>query len=743
MIALRKLFQVFGRGSLTFLNPANRKVLAYLRDMERADGSHETVLCVANLSRFAQPVALDLAAFAGMEPVELLGYVPFPTITEAAYALTLAPYSFLWLELQPASSKRAAADGMPEGAMESAVATQATADALLTGGWANWLGGSGLKVLEPALAEWLPQQRWFGAKARTIQAVRVLRWAEIVTAPHAGTSDFPATGGQAPVLLHVEVDMGDSTRAVYQAPVALSTDGPAEKILADAPHAVLARLDAPAGVAVLHDATAREDFRQSLLTLMAQDAALPLHAARDAGNAPHHVAAEPTEFSAAAPQGELIATPPVAPAPITAQPGEAAAPSRSTTPAVTSSGHRMQPRESPTAGDGAYGEGRIDAHAWAAFDDAAHAVAHVSPAEQSNTSIIYGDKLILKLFRRLEPGENPDVEMGRFLTTTAKFPHIAPLLGAITMTAAGGERTTLAMLQGFVPSEGDGWSWFLTQTHAFFAAADAAPGEAADAWPQSVREAAGPALEAAALLGRRTAELHLALSTPTEDAAFSAEAATRADMEEDARRIEAQLAAACDLLKARFAGLNEAISEAAILLLARRRALLERIRALAGLPTAGQRIRIHGDYHLGQTLRTRKAPAGDFILIDFEGEPARSLAERRSKQSPLKDVAGMVRSFSYAAFSGIDEFLKERNAGGQASERLTAWAAQWERAVTAEFLTRYRQTIAANPALLPPPAQAETLLEAYVLEKALYELAYELNHRPAWLHIPLSGILQL
>jgi len=178
-------------------------------------------------------------------------------------------------------------------------------------------------------------------------------------------------------------------------------------------------------------------------------------------------------------------------------------------------------------------------------------------------------------------------------------------------------------------------------------------------------------------------------------------------------------------------------------LLARRRALLERIYAISAMPAAGQRIRIHGDYHLGQTLRTRGDCGGDFILIDFEGEPVRSLAERRSKQSPLKDVAGMVRSFAYAAFAGLDEFLKTQGAFNADANYLKAWAAQWEKAATAEFLACYWETMAANSALLPPPAQAEVLLRELVLEKALYELVYELNHRPAWLHIPLNGILRL
>jgi maltose alpha-D-glucosyltransferase/alpha-amylase len=738
MIALRKLFQVFGRGSLTFLNPANRKVLAYLRDLERSDGSHETVLCVANLSRFAQPVSLDLALFAGMEPVELLGYVAFPTITEAPYPLTVAPYSFLWLELQPAGSHPAPpSEALLE--LENEAAIQATGEVLLQSGWSTWLAHEGTALLESALAEWLPRQRWFGAKTRAIDAVRLLHWAEIALDPSSGASDAPAadrqgTGGLPPLLLYAEIDYGEGPRDVYQIAVAVSTDAAADKIATESPNAVLAQLDAAAGTTILHDATVRENVRQLLLALIAHGSVLPMHAARTAAND------APADEAATTPHEEPAATVPVAPVSITAQPGEAAAPPRANTSAITGSAQRPQPRESPTAGNGAFRDGRIDGHATAAFapELAAQAASRVGSAEQSNTSIVYGDKLILKLFRRLQSGENPDVEIGRFLTETAKFERIPPFLGEITMTPANGERTTLGMLQGFVASEGDGWSWFLAQAELFFSAVDQEPpstpsdGDATAAWPAKAREAAKPALEAASLLGQRTGEMHLALATPTSDQAFAAEHVTRDDLERDARRIQAQLGAAFALLRQTLPSLDDTLAEPAIQLLARRSTLFERIAAVVSLPPAGQRIRIHGDYHLGQTLRA----AGDFVLIDFEGEPARSLAERRRKQSPLKDVAGMMRSFSYAAFAALHHASEDRNS-------LAAWASHWQRAAIEAFLAAYRRAIAARPELLPPEAESRALLEAYLLEKALYELMYELNNRPAWLAIPLGGILSL
>jgi maltose alpha-D-glucosyltransferase/alpha-amylase len=388
----------------------------------------------------------------------------------------------------------------------------------------------------------------------------------------------------------------------------------------------------------------------------------------------------------------------------------------------------------------------------------------VGSAEQSNTSILYGEDYILKLFRRLQPGENPDVEIGRFLTENAHFPRIPAFLGEIAITPASGEKTTVAMLQGLVLNRGDGWEWFVDQITGMLdrvagVPAPIGPSQAGflrDAGP--LPEAMAPArasIEAAALLGIRTAEMHVALATPTDNAAFSAEPLTAEDLAQDAERIESQIKTALDALRSQLANLDESTSDAAALLLSRRLELMARARAIASLSPGGQRIRIHGDFHLGQTLRTDEKPGGDkaaqnaeqgdFILLDFEGEPARSLTERRRKQSPLKDVAGMMRSFSYAT-----HFARNRWIGAHAEDATTAspeavdaWAQLWQSAACAGFVSAYRATVGAHSALMPAIGTSQALLNGYLLEKALYELLYELNNRPAWLRIPISGILSL
>jgi maltose alpha-D-glucosyltransferase/alpha-amylase len=730
MIALRKLFQVFGRGTLKFLNPANRKILAYLRDLDRGDGSRETVLCVANLSRFAQPVSLALVDYAGYEPVEMLGYVPFPAIDESPYALTLAPYSFLWLELQPPSLKPHG-DVLPDAhaaEINAAIEDQVAVPDLFFNGWSGLLAGAGLALLESSLAGWLPKQRWFGAKIRSIQSVLLLNWVEV-------PAKNLEAGSIGPALFSAEVAYANGGSDTYQLPLAISSGSDMDELATNHPLSIVASFSSPAGPMILHDAATRQDFRQAMLTLLERNATLELRTVRAPG----------LESGV--------------PAPLHAQPGEAVPQPVTESPSATPA-QQLDSSKSPGSFETALPIGIVEARASDAFAGAGLAPdlpSRVGSAEQSNTSILYGERGILKLFRRLQPGENPDVEIGRFLTETARFPHIAPFLGEISFTPPDGEKTTIAMLQGMVANRGDGWRWFLDQLAGFYTSVAALPAPPEFQAPgflhekellREVVEHAGPSLEAAALLGRRTAEMHLALATPTSDPDFAAEPLTLEDLNGDSRRIDAQITSTLEALKTRLSTLKDLTADDAALLLSRRIHLFARAHAISGSTPAGQRIRIHGDYHLGQTLRVDRGSAeagtetGDFVILDFEGEPARPLAERRQKQSPLKDVAGMIRSFSYAAYSGLDRSLNEASHATE-SANLPAWAILWQNSVSSEFLRAYRETIHPNPALLPSPQQSQSLLAAYLLEKGLYELLYELNNRPAWLRIPLSGILTL
>ena len=649
MIALRKLFHVFGRGTQEFLNPDNRKILAYLRQYEE-DGNSETVLCVANLSRFSQPVSLDLARFTGRVPVEMLGYVTFPSITAQPYPLTLAPYSFLWLELQPAPAA-------PEPAQ---VPEDEPILNLLSHGIEGLLSPPGLSLLQQLLTTYLPHQRWFGAKSRSIKTVAVLDSAELL--------------GLSVVLVLLQLTYDDDTTGVYQLALTITTGEEAETIRAADPSSIVATVTTSAGPAILHDAVAREDVRQAILQLIESNSEVHTR------------------------NGVLIG-----------ERSSAFVDARGTEPLPSRTGS----------------------------------------AEQSNTSILYDAKLIMKLFRRLQPGENPDTEIGRFLTETAHFPRIAPFLGGITLKLRDSEPITIAMLQGLVENEGDGWQWTLDELSRYYESVATLPAPQdvgtppvflpETETPSSAREHAALSLEAAALLGRRTAEMHLALATPTRNPAFLAESFTTADLVADADRIDAQLSLTLGALKRGMSQLAETNVDAAALLLSRRIELFARARAIASATPAdaGQRIRIHGDYHLGQVLRSRN----DYVILDFEGEPARSLTQRRAKQSPLKDVAGMLRSFNYAAYAALNAFAQRRP---DDAKNLEPWAILWQNAVSTEFLRAYQLTINETiPNLIPRPGQSQLLLDAYLLEKSLYELLYELDNRPAWVRIPLAGILTL
>ncbi len=701
MIALRKLFQVFGRGSLTFLHPENRKILAYLRELKHPDGTEERVLCVANLSRFAQPVSLDLAAYAGALPVEMLGYVSFPAIGKTPYPLTVAPYSFLWFELQPAPEITALEEApQPEVQENEAVAT-----ALLTQGWAALASGEGLSLLQTRLPPWLLRQRWFGAKTRPIHGIRVVEWTGLPlgTLAHVESASdvaLPEAANLGAAIFYLQIEYESGEPETYQLPLALSTGRELEALLAATPNSVIATLTTPAGPVALHDATVREEFRQSLLRLIEEQDSTTLDSRTG-------MAWQPTSLvSVAASDAAAV----------------------------------QQAKPAPSRIEGCHST------VFASTRGTDLLPARISSAEQSNTNVMYGTKLILKLFRRLQPGKNPDVEIGRFLTEVAHYPRIAPFLGEVVLDDGDGQQTTAAMLQELVANEGDGWAFTLDELARFYESVSGCPAPsglglaasflAEGTTPAEAREHAWFYLDAAALLGRRTAELHLALATQTEDQAFQAEPFTAEDLESDAGRIDAQIAATLEALRHRLATLKDLVADEGATILSRRIELFRRAHAITQATPSGKRIRIHGDYHLGQVLRARN----DFVLLDFEGEPARTLAERRRKQSPLKDVAGMLRSFSYAAWSGLEQHLERRPDRRAALE---PWARLWENAVASEFLKAYRQAAAADPTLLPEPAQAQALLNAYLLEKALYELLYELNNRPAWVRIPLAGILAL
>jgi maltose alpha-D-glucosyltransferase/alpha-amylase len=366
--------------------------------------------------------------------------------------------------------------------------------------------------------------------------------------------------------------------------------------------------------------------------------------------------------------------------------------------------------------------------------------------DQSNTSIRFGEQLILKIVRRLWPGVNPELELGRFLTEDVHFPRVPRLAGGIEYFDAGGHLSTLAVLHTIVEHQTDGWKHALGELERYFDAAVAwDPARAVlppalDLWiaaiPEHARTTIGGYLEVAANLGRRTAELHLALSS---DVAARTIGVGVLDREGIHVLQESVLEEVDETLAALKTPAADAPPEALNLsdrLVAHADELRAAIRgAAAGVPDGLQISRVHGDYHLGQVLLHEQ----DFSIVDFEGEPTRSIEERRGLYSPLRDVAGMVRSFHYAAGAGSSA----RPPVAKDLERITTWARWWQTWVTASFLKAYR-TIATGAAFLPSDPKAATcLLRLLLFEKALYEIRYEMSHRPGWVRIPVSGVLDL
>jgi maltose alpha-D-glucosyltransferase/alpha-amylase len=353
-------------------------------------------------------------------------------------------------------------------------------------------------------------------------------------------------------------------------------------------------------------------------------------------------------------------------------------------------------------------------------------------ADQSNTSVLFGWELIMKMFRRVEPGVNPDVEIGAFLTSRG-FTRVPPLLGTLTYEQASGDVTSVVTLQRFVSNQGNAWNVTIEELSRYFERVKALP-PAATATEVDV---IGPYLTRAELLGRRTGELHVALaSDASTDPAFTAEALSTADLLDTARQMRERALAQLRMLESAMPTLDDRLWQMASELLRQRDQLARHFDVMTHVRSAGSRIRCHGDYHLGQVL----VAEADMVILDFEGEPARPIAERRQKCSPLRDVAGMLRSFSYAALTGLNAATHTRP---EDLARLAPWARVWETHVSAAFRRAY---IAATegPSLVPQdPDDLEALLRAFVVEKALYELAYELNNRPDWAHIPLAGLLNL
>jgi len=654
LMALRKRFRAFGRGSLEFLHPANAKVLAYIRRHE-----DERILVVANLSRHAQFVELDLSEFREMVPVELFGQTDFPRIGELPYLLTLAPHAFYWFALEERGAA-ALEEEADSGARDlPTVSVQSS--------WENLFRGRGKGQLEELLPAYFKTRRWFGGKARRIKGVE---FRDAIPVPVGRSTEFLA-------LVQVEYAEGDPD--TYVVTLGFATGERAAHLLEHERHQVVAHLKVKGAEGVLRGAFGERGFTLALLDAVARRRV----------------------FKGL--QGDLVSLP-------------------------TRSFRRLR-------GAGALEPTSIG-------------------VEQSNSSVLFGDRLILKVFRRVDAGVNPEVEIGRFLTEQAAFPHVPAVAGTIEYRPRRGEAMSVAIVHECVTNEGDAWTFTLDAVDQYFERILVLPPERRTPPPadggsllelarrDTPAESQGPIggfSHAAWLLGRRTAEMHVALALGGEDPAFAPEPFTpfyRRSLYQSMRTLTEQ---SLGLLRRRLSKLPEEVQGKAERLAAQQDEVLSRFRGILERKINALRTRVHGDYHLGQVLRS----GADFVIIDFEGEPAVPLSTRRLKRSPLRDTAGMIRSFHYAAHHGLQS-LEERGAvRPEDREELEPWAHHWYVWVSAAFLRGYLEA-AEDVGFLPEDDQdVEGLLTVYLLGKVLYELSYELNNRPRWVRLPLTGISQL
>lgn len=374
----------------------------------------------------------------------------------------------------------------------------------------------------------------------------------------------------------------------------------------------------------------------------------------------------------------------------------------------------------------------------------------VLKAEQTNTSVIYAERFFFKLYRKLEEGVNPDAEIVKFLTDKARFPYIPPFAGAIEYRQPGLEPSSVAILQGYAPNQGDAWTYTLDSLSRYFERVLAGRPEMEEDQPASsflemdlstssplIQELIGGIYpEMAELLGKRTAELHLALSSAPEVSDFAPEPFSMLYQRSVYQSMRSLAKRVIETLGKNLKKLPENVREEASEVLSSEKEILSRFGKLLKGKLSSMKIRVHGDYHLGQVLFTGK----DFIIIDFEGEPARALSERRLKRSPLVDVAGMLRSFHYAAHGALFLHASVRD---EDIPTLEPWAELWYHHISSAFLRSYLESFGHAPIVPRNSGEIETLLDAFLLEKAVYELGYELNNRLDWVVIPLRGIKKI
>ncbi len=635
----------------------------------------EHVLVVANLSRFVQTAELDLSAFKGAIPVEIFGRTEFPAVGDSAYFLSLSPHSFYWFTLT-----------VKQEVFSLHIPQTELPKFAISGNWKTAFATSKLTDnLVSILPEYLRSSHWFTGTDRTIQSLQI---GEIIPVEWKNS-----TGLESIIyILLLQLSYTEGMAETYVLPVGW------EEIQGDADERAIAQIHFPETneVGVLFDAATDKGFLSALLEAIAHS----------------------RNYTGAA--GKLLG--------------------------ITENVFPSEP-------------------------DVSQLEPHLFRREHSNTSAGYGDRFVLKLLRKVEEGINPELEIGRFLTDRKLIQHFAPIAGALEYQAEGKPVMAIGILQKFIPDSRDALSYTLDTLRDYFEQVMAVEAKySADNLstapenylpnavstqmqqrpnslvsdlsleiPELARELIGSYLASAELLGQRTAELHLALASDTQNPDFAPESFTSFYQRSIYQQMRNLAGRTFLLLKKRLSQMPPATQKLGQNLLNREDLLMERFKSILNLRITADRIRCHGDFHFGKVLYTGK----DFVIINFGGERNKPLSERRMKRSPLRDVAGMLQSFNYAVTLGLRNEVESGMIRPENLSDMQQWANVWNRWVSLTFVKSYLAT-AADASFLPKSIpEIQVLLDAYILEKTVSELVYELNYRLDWVEIPLQRLLNL
>src|SRR5579883_1999156 len=656
IIALRKQYKAFGRGTLEFLLPSNQRVLAFIRRYE-----HEIILVVANLSRFAQAVQLDLHKYTGYTPVELFGRTDFPSVGEGYYPLTLGPNSFFWFALEPRE--------VPAAVAAPAAEVRRQSIPLLTVLSLADIWDPGIRAsIAAVLPRFLQARHWYTGRDRRLRSIQI-------------TDAVPVNQFRI-AFVRVEYTTGDPE--TFLLPIGLATGEEAEKLLEANPEMAVADVRTPDGKrSVLYGAVASNEFCNALIEAFARRRRF---------------------------QGEH--------------------------------GHIVAQRD------------RRFRRLWGATHP--NLEPEVLRASEVDTSIRFGDRFVMKLLRRIEPGIHPGVEMGELLTEKVDFTHAAPFAGYFEYQSENNETSVVGVLHGFVPNEGTAWQDMRRRLEGFLNRMredkisdndlrKAVPANVYDldfvlAPPPPLAERLlAPDLPFAETIGARVAQLHLVLSTQYDDPAFAPEPFNDFYRQSLYHGYLALVGRRLEFIRQRYSDMREDLRLLAAKVLEKENEMIAVLEAVFKQRIYSERTRFHGRLHLGHLLLT----GNDVVIYDFEGDPHQHVSERRIKRTPIRDVTSMLMSFGYAAQTSVRQLVASEPADETRARELREAGRFWYTHMSAAFLRGYWKI--AEPAAYMPRTRKDqqTLLNTYLMERALLDTRPDIEDKPELSGMPLRVILHL